>query len=565
METALLIAIAGIALVVAVTAFAPRVGVAAPLLLVLLGIGISFIPAVPPIEIEPEWILGGLLPPLLFSAAVNIPSMEFRRDLGLISAFSVVLVVVSAVIVGVLLSWLIPGLPLALGIAVGAIVSPTDAVATSIVKKSGVSTRLTTVLEGESLLNDATALVLLRSAIAAVGTVVSLWQVGLDFLYAVAVALGIGWLVGRLASAVMARLRQTTSVVALSLIIPFAAHLPTEHLGGSGLVAAVTAGLVIGGRSPRILGPESRLAWVAAWKTVELILESAIFLLMGLELFALVEDVRHAHDSLWVALGLGAVAATAALAVRTGFVAGALALLARRERRAAAGRERLELLQERLDQFGDAAPAQRVNRMRTMLNRRLADIDYLAAERFGKREGVILVWAGMRGAVTLAAAQTLPRATEHRSLLVLIAFVVAAGTLVIQGATLSRLAIRLELTGQAGTDPQQRLALQADLNRAALVQLEDSGPARADGTPYSDATLAAVRTILTKLADQKAPSDGAAVHHADVIALRLAVLDAQRQALLELRDLGSYPSVLLDDMLNRLDADQLGLQLRQPD
>ena len=565
METALLIAIAGIALVVAVTAFAPRVGVAAPLLLVLLGIGISFIPAVPPIEIEPEWILGGLLPPLLFSAAVNIPSMEFRRDLGLISAFSVVLVVVSAVIVGVLLSWLIPGLPLALGIAVGAIVSPTDAVATSIVKKSGVSTRLTTVLEGESLLNDATALVLLRSAIAAVGTAVSLWQVGLDFLYAVAVALGIGWLVGRLASAVMARLRQTTSVVALSLIIPFAAHLPTEHLGGSGLVAAVTAGLVIGGRSPRILGPESRLAWVAAWKTVELILESAIFLLMGLELFALVEDVRHAHDSLWVALGLGAVAATAVLAVRTGFVAGALALLARRERRAAAGRERLELLQERLDQFGDAAPAQRVNRMRTMLNRRLADIDYLAAERFGKREGVILVWAGMRGAVTLAAAQTLPRATEHRSLLVLIAFVVAAGTLVIQGATLSRLAIRLELTGQAGTDPQQRLALQADLNRAALVQLEDSGLARADGTPYSDATLAAVRTILTKLADQKAPSDGAAVHHADVIALRLAVLDAQRQALLELRDLGSYPSVLLDDMLNRLDADQLGLQLRQPD
>ena len=565
METALLIAIAGIALVVAVTAFAPRVGVAAPLLLVLLGIGISFIPAVPPIEIEPEWILGGLLPPLLFSAAVNIPSMEFRRDLGLISAFSVVLVVVSAVIVGVLLSWLIPGLPLALGIAVGAIVSPTDAVATSIVKKSGVSTRLTTVLEGESLLNDATALVLLRSAIAAVGTAVSLWQVGLDFLYAVAVALGIGWLVGRLASAGMARLRQTTSVVALSLIIPFAAHLPTEHLGGSGLVAAVTAGLVIGGRSPRILGPESRLAWVAAWKTVELILESAIFLLMGLELFALVEDVRHAHDSLWVALGLGAVAATAVLAVRTGFVAGALALLARRERRAAAGRERLELLQERLDQFGDAAPAQRVNRMRTMLNRRLADIDYLAAERFGKREGVILVWAGMRGAVTLAAAQTLPRATEHRSLLVLIAFVVAAGTLVIQGATLSRLAIRLELTGQAGTDPQQRLALQADLNRAALVQLEDSGLARADGTPYSDATLAAVRTILTKLADQKAPSDGAAVHHADVIALRLAVLDAQRQALLELRDLGSYPSVLLDDMLNRLDADQLGLQLRQPD
>ncbi|MGC3955406.1 MAG: cation:proton antiporter [Propionicimonas sp.] len=565
METALLITIAGIALVVAVTAFAPRVGVAAPLLLVLLGIAISFIPAIPPIEVEPEWILGGLLPPLLFSAAVNIPSMEFRRDLGLISAFSVVLVVVSALVVGLLLSWLIPGLPFALGVAVGAIVSPTDAVATSIVKKSGVSTRLTTVLEGESLLNDATALVLLRSAIAAVGTAVSIWQVGLDFLYAVAVALGVGWLVGRLTSEVMARLKQTSSVVALSLIVPFAAHLPTEHLGGSGLVAAVTAGLVIGGRSPRVLGPESRLAWVAAWKTVELILESAIFLLMGLELFALVEDVRHAHDSLWVALGLGAVAVTAVVAVRTGFVALSLWLLARRERRASANRERLELLQERLDQFGDIAPAPRVNRMRTMLNRRLADIDYLAAERFGKREGVMLVWAGMRGAVTLAAAQTLPRATEHRSLLVLIAFVVAAGTLVVQGATLSRLATRLELTGQAGTDPAQQLALMGDLNRIALARLEDAGLTRADGTPYPEETVAAVRKILSKLTDRKPPNEHAASHHGDLITLRLAVLDIQREALLELRDQGSYPSGLLDDMLTQLDADQLGLQLRQPD
>ncbi|MEA5119167.1 MAG: cation:proton antiporter, partial [Propionicimonas sp.] len=140
METALLISIAGIVLVVAITAFAPKFGVAPPLILVVLGTAISFLPNLPPIEIEPEWILGGLLPPLLFSAAVNIPSMEFRRDLSLISGFSVLLVIVSALVVGVLLTWLIPGLPLALGIAVGAIVSPTDAVATSIVKKAGVST-----------------------------------------------------------------------------------------------------------------------------------------------------------------------------------------------------------------------------------------------------------------------------------------------------------------------------------------------------------------------------------------------------------------------------------------
>ncbi|MEA4943362.1 MAG: sodium:proton antiporter [Propionicimonas sp.] len=563
METALLISIAGIVLVVAITAFAPKFGVAPPLILVVLGTAISFLPNLPPIEIEPEWILGGLLPPLLFSAAVNIPSMEFRRDLSLISGFSVLLVIVSALVVGVLLTWLIPGLPLALGIAVGAIVSPTDAVATSIVKKAGVSTRMTTVLEGESLLNDATALVLLRSAIAAVGTAVSIWQVGLNFLYAVAIALAVGWLVGRLASAVMARLRQTSSVVALSLVIPFAAHLPTEHLGGSGLVAAVIAGLVIGGRSPRDLSPGTRLAWVAAWKTVELVLESAIFLLMGLELATLVEDVRETHDSVLVAIELGAIAATAVLVVRAGFVAWSLWLLARRERRQAGHREQLELLQERLDRFGEAAPEPRVNRMRTMLNRRLADIDYLAAERFGKREGLILFWAGMRGAVTLAAAQTLPRATEHRSLLILIAFVVAAGTLVIQGATLNPLANRLGLTGQTGSDPAQKTALLGELNRAGLARLD--GLRRPDGTPYSEQSLAITRQMLGRTSPDRTPDEEAAVTHADVIALRLAVLGVQREALLDLRDQGSYPSSLLDDMLTQLDADQLGLQLRQPD
>jgi len=361
----------------------------------------------------------------------------------------------------------------------------------------------------------------------------------------------------------MSRLRQTSSVVALSLVVPFAAHLPTEHLGGSGLVAAVTAGLVIGGRSPRDLAPETRLAWVAAWKTVELMLESAIFLLMGLELAALVEDVRETHDSVLVAVALGAVAATAVLVVRAAFVAWSVWSLARRERRAAGSRERLELLQERLDKDNEPAPAPRVNRRSAMLNRRLADLDYLAAERFGKREGLILVWAGMRGAVTLAAAQTLPRATEHRSLLILIAFVVAAGTLVIQGATLSPLAERLGLTGQAGTDPAQKLALLGDLNRAALAHLDDLR--RADGTPYAEPTIAAVRQVLGKMTSAGPPDETAAAHHADMMTLRLAVLDAQREALLELRDQGSYPSSLLDDMLTQLDADQLGLQLRQPD
>ncbi|MEN0069951.1 MAG: sodium:proton antiporter [Propionicimonas sp.] len=574
MENVLLIAVAGVAFVVLVTALAPRVGVAAPLLLVVLGIGISFLPVVEAIEVEPELILGVILPPLLYSAAVNIPAMEFRRDLPLISGFSVLLVFASAFVVGLLMTWLIPDLPLPVGIALGAIVSPTDAVATGIAKKAGLSTRLATVLEGESLLNDASALVLLRSAIAAVGAALAVWEVGLWFLYAVVMALVIGYLVGRVADWVSARLRTPSLVVAVSLIIPFVAYLPAEHLGASGLVAAVVAGLVIGRRSPESLSPQTRLTSEAVWRTIELLLESAIFLLMGLELFALVEDVVAEHDSITAAVQLGAIAATAVIGVRIVFVACSLWLLARRERRAVARRDRLGEFQEKLDERlalvpvatdeRGAALRERGARLQAMINRRLSDIDYLAAERFGWREGAVLVWAGMRGAITLAAAQSLPTGTPHRSLLILIAFVVAAGTLLLQGSTLQALASRLGLTGHGGADAGQRLALESELARVANARLDEPGLARADGAPYSPATIGYVRRIVAETAPAYAAEDAREIQ-GESLDLQLDLIRAQRRALIDLRDIGSFPSALLDDLLRALDARELGLELRRVD
>ena len=279
-----IIAIFGVLAVVGVNALAPRLGVAAPLLLVLLGVGVSFIPRVGPIDINPELILAGILPPLLYSTAVAMPTMEFRRDFRTISVLSVVLVVVSAVVVGVIMHLLIPGLDLALGIALGAILSPTDAVATSIVRKAGVSQRIVTVLEGESLLNDASALVLLRSAVAAVGVGISFGEVSGQFVYSVIVAVAVGWAVGRLNLLVRSHLNQATSSVAVSLIVPFVAYVPAEQLDASGLVAAVTAGLISGHGAPARLRAEDRITERAVWRTVELLLESAVFLIMGLEI-----------------------------------------------------------------------------------------------------------------------------------------------------------------------------------------------------------------------------------------------------------------------------------------
>ncbi|MDN5762920.1 MAG: sodium:proton antiporter [Microlunatus sp.] len=569
----------GIVAIVAVNWIAPRIGVAAPLLLVLLGIVTSFLPFVAPIEIQPEWILGGILPPLLYSSAVNMPAMDFRRDLRTISAFSVLLVIGSAVVIGLVMTRLIPGVDLATGIALGAILSPTDAVATSIVKRAGVSPRLVTVLEGESLLNDASALVLLRSATAT--TALLTGMVIVDFIWAVVAAVLIGFVVGKITLIVRSHLGSSTSNVAISLVVPFLAYLPAESLGASGLVAAVAAGLVTGHGSPQRLRPQDRLTASAVWRTLEMLLENAIFLLMGLELFGLVADVRSEHGSVLTAIQLGALAALLVVCIRTVFVAPSVWLLARRARRSTAVRERIEQIQHRL-RIDVGRPseqpkvlmapkvrkvaARRKQPISTELNRRLADLDYLAAEALGWREGVVLVWAGMRGAVTLAAAQSLPPDTPQRSLLVLVAFVVAAGTLIIQGGTLGWLVGRLGLTGR---DPAANRA-SADELRQELVglvgeHLAEPRFSRPDGTAFSPDTLDWARRVMSSMtADQEQRDAQGEDLRTERGELRRAVIEIQRTELLKIRDLGTYPSSVLEDALTQLDADQLSLELRAP-
>ncbi|MET4226406.1 cation:proton antiporter [Oerskovia enterophila] len=613
--------IAGVLAVVGVTALAPRLGVAAPLILVLLGVAVSFLPAVSAVEVDPEWILAGVLPPLLYSASVSMPAMDFRRDLKAISGLSVVLVVISAVVLGFLFHLLIPGIGLATGIALGAIISPTDAVATSIVKKAGVSPRVVTVLEGESLLNDASALVLLRSAIAATAATVSVGQVAGDFVYAVAVAVAIGFVVGKANLWLRSRVREATSNTAISFVVPFIAFLPSEHLGASGLVAVVTAGIVTGLGAPKHLSPQDRIAEKANWRTVELLLESGVFLLMGLEVFGLVEEVREEHGSLWTAAGLALMAAVVVIALRSVFVAVLLWLMKRSNRRNPEVREKLSAVTEKLErgelptieergQGGQGARRRkrrarrgpggpggagvpglggpgglagarggpgaeplaaddprflsRMARVQTFLTRRIADIDYLAQEPLGRREGVLLVWAGMRGVVTLAAAQSLPADTPHRALLILIAFFVAAGTLLVQGGTLPWVVRRLDLTVDTSTESDERLALLGELSRVASEVIDAPGLVRPDGTPYAPETIERVRQEIAHddLVDREATE--ADEQHRQYRELRLAVLAAQREELLHVRDHGTYSSGAMDETLKVLDASQISVEMHAP-
>jgi NhaP-type Na+/H+ or K+/H+ antiporter len=588
--------------IVGVNALAPKAGVAAPLVLVLVGVVVSFVPAVPEIEFEPEWILAGILPPLLYSAAVGLPTMDFRRDFTAISGLSVVLVVISAVLLGYLFTWLIPGIPLAAGIALGAIVSPTDAVATSIVKRLGASPRVVTLLEGESLLNDASALVLLRSAIAgiavAVGSAgapesVSVWSVAADFVFAVVVAVVIGFVVGFLGLFVRRRLASAALGTAVSFVVPFIAYLPAEELGASGLVAVVTAGLVTGNGAAKYLRPQHRIAEESNWRTVELVLEGGVFLLMGLELFALVSDVQEAHGSVWGAIGIAALAAVIILVVRSAYVATLLRSLARRARHGESMRGVIEGMQQKIDArfapdgtpvaarpdeddtpTGSAerrgaklvarAPAERVGRIRSSLRRRKADIDYLTAEPLGWREGTLLVWAGMRGVVTLAAAQTLPLDTPQRSFLVLVAFGVAAGTLVVQGGTLPWVVRWLGLSGGHTRADEDRGAVRLGRVSAAVAVIDAPDLRRPDGSTYDGDVVARVRRDVVRELENR---DTDAATSADLFAqykeLRLRALDAQRTALLDARSSGAYSSQALRHALDLLDAEQIDLELRR--
>ncbi|MET0976285.1 MAG: cation:proton antiporter [Leifsonia sp.] len=566
----IVIGVLGVLAIAAASQAASKVGVATPLLLVLLGIGVSIMPFVPDFEIKPEWILAGVLPPLLYSAAVSMPTMDFQRNFRAIAGLSVILVVLSSVLLGLLFAWLIPGLDLAIGIALGAIVSPTDAVATSIVKKLGVSPRIVTVLEGESLLNDATALVLLRTAIAATATAVSFWGVIGQFAYAVAIAVVIGVVVGWANLRIRHRVKDATVNTAISFTIPFIASIPAEALGASGLVAAVAAGLVTGSGAARWLTPSHRLSDVQNWRTVELLLEGAVFLVMGLELSAILDDVSADGSRFAASIGVAAIAFVALVFIRAAFVVPLLYGLSRSAAKAARRREGLASLQERLDgmqqagtKTGDEIPRGPGGRMRSVSPeaaarfreravRFVADVEYLQAAPLGVREGVVVVWAGMRGVVTLAAAQTLPQETPSRSMLVLIAFVVAAASLLIQGGTIAAVARRLGITGIA-VNQEERQRLSDELRVAAMSVVEREGiDMRALARSFSDDDD-----------DQDVPTPQPDMER--FRGIRLAMIEAQRSRLLDLQRAGTYSSGTLTWALESLDADQISIELRAPE
>ncbi len=580
----LLVGLLAAVAVIATTALAPKTGVSAPLILVVLGIAVGALPAVPWVEVPPEVILAGVLPPLLYSAAVSLPTMDFRRDLATIGGLSVVLVVVTSVLLGFVFSWILPGLGLAGGIALGAILSPTDAVATSITKRLGAPPRVVTVLEGEGLLNDASALVVLRSAVAATAASVSFGEIALDFLWAVVGAVICGFVVGFAGLWVRRVVGNASISTAISFVVPFAAFLPAEHLEASGLVAVVVAGLVTGHGSAKYLGPQDRFFEYSNWRTAELLLEGGVFLLLGLEVPKMIVDVRDSGGSLWLGAGIAAIGALGVLILRAAYVFPLLGSLSRSAARAGERRAMLAGVSEKLEsRLADAAPdgtmgfgsdrlgpgprevsVARVQRLQSSLVRRVADIDYLTAKPLGPREGGLLVWAGMRGVVTVAAAQSLPADFPMRSFVVLVAFGVATGTLLLQGGTLPWVVRRLGLDGQGRVSKQEVMELRRVIESTARELLDDEALAHRDGTLYDPEVVRRVRSdVVRGQASEDVDISESAAKVKEYKRLRLKIIHAQRKALLQARSAGAYDSHLLENALASLDAEQISLEMKK--
>lgn len=577
-----LVAVAGLVLVVAVAMLAGRIGVATPLVLVVVGIGIGYIPGVPLISLDPEIILLGVLPPLLYAAAVNVPILDLRRNVGPITALSVVLVVITALVIGLLLHLIVPAIPFAAAVALGAVVAPTDAVAaTSIGKRVGMPPRLVTILEGESLVNDATSLVLLRTAIAATAGGFVFWDAVGSFAFAVSVAILIGFVIGVVTVWVRSKINNPVYDTVVSFAIPFISFVPTEYVGASGVLAVVVTGLYTGHHAPKKFSAIARVNERLNWRTAQFLLENGVFLLMGLELHKLVNDIGQSslqlhHTAL---IGLGVVVVLVLL--RMAFMWPVTQSLARALPRYEARADGWRRIANRAKDHPGAKESTGIIKLRLAkidraAKRSEADAAHAREQGLDWRGATILGWSGMRGVVTLAAAQSIPTTVPFRSQLVLIAFVAAVVTLLLHGLTLPKLIRRLRPQGPSANERTAELvALYGDLVEAGTVavdaeaeherQIAEHDPAaHAPSEQIVKRARSSVQNSIASLAFSIPTSElgertEAEAEGRSYLRLAHAGLEAQRAALLEERAIGQYSSESLRTAAEALDQHELRL------
>ena len=559
---------------VAITAFARKRGWPAPLLVTAVALAVSFIPGLPEFEIEPELILTIVLPPLLYSSSLEVSFQGFARSRKHIYRLGVGLVLVTALAVGLLAWWLIPGISLPEALLLGAVVSPPDAVsAAAIGQKLGLPRHVMTVLSGESLINDAASLTLFKVFVAIVlGSGYSLLaDVGI-FGAAIGIGVVVGVVVGGLFVRLRGRLDDPVIETIIGLLLPFALYIGAEHIGfgpfvGSGVIAVVAAGLVVGFNAPRA-GYATRLQERPVWSAIDLLLEGFVFALIGLQLKGNLEGVAETGLGVWPTVGIAAVVLAAVIVVRPLFVYPTYYLSLFGDRRDRRGLEKRQAIQqkraamwlERERKRGREPDQQTLAR----INGRREEPD----KRMNWRELGVVSWTGMRGVVTLAAAASIPESLEARDTLVFIAFFVTVGTLLLQGLTLP-----LVITALRVTDPGQKERDLAEERRVATIALAE-GVAFADshrdewvakyGETIADQVLERMRgQVARDEAESKTQSTdvagGSRFDAKQILALRKEILRFRREVLIRERDAGTIDEEVMREVLLGIDAEEFAL------
>lgn len=514
---ALLIAVA------ALVTIARRLGIAYPIFLVIGGLLLGLVPGTPHVEIDPDLIFLLVLPPLLYTAAFFTPLRSLRANLDVIGSLAVGLVVATAFAVAAVAHALIPGIPWAAALALGAIVAPPDEIAaTAIASRLAVPRRIVTILEGESLLNDATALTIYSIAIAvAVGGSFKPSAGVVTFVGAMlggsAIGLAVGWIVAH----VRARIEDTPVEITISLLTPYAAFLPAQQLGASGVIATVATGLYLGRRGSRIMGADARLTGRAVWETITFLLNGLVFIITGLEAPLLLRALPPATAIRLIGIGIVVSVVLAAVRALWIFPTVFLAPLLR----------------------GEPRPP-----------RLLA-------------HSLVLSWAGMRGVVSLAAALALPLTLADggpfpaREALLIVTLTVIVFTLLGQGLTLPWLIRRLHL----GTDPELReeeASARQHLLEAATRRIDQLYPVWPGHRPLLDRLRDTYQHRSEHVERQRDASglgeeDRELIEHQEI---RRTVIDSEREALLRLRAEGAID----DDVLRTLER-ELDLEERRMD
>lgn len=509
--------------------FCDRVGWPTPLVLVVVGAAAGAVPGVPHVELSPEIVLIGLLPPLLYAAAIRTSLVDFKANRVSTLILSVGAVAFSTIAVGLAAWWIVPGITLAAGLAIGAVVAPPDAVATTAVsRRVGMPRRLTALLEDESLVNDATALAALTTAVAALTRPVGFGEVAWRFGLAAAGGIVVGVLAALVLGALRRRIDDPVLDTSLSFAAPFVAFLPAEAVGASGVLAVVVTGLLLAQGSPALQSGASRIAEATNWQTIAFLLENAVFLLIGLQLPSLLAGVAGTDIGAVraAAVCLGVLLAT--VLARTVFVF------------AAAGAFRLRR----------------------------------AATAWPWSVTAVVSWAGMRGVVTLAAAFLLPEQTPQRDLLRLAAFTVVAGTLLVQGLSLPWLVRRLGMRGpDPAEDALQTATLVDQASRAGLRRLEELTTGEEPEDVLEGLRRRSAIRSNTAWERLGRPESGQATPSGTYRRLRVAMLEAERDTIVRARDSGQAADVvrgalaavdLEESMLERV-ADEAGDVEREAD